>query len=593
MAGACSGARGPVRWRTARNEQARRHPRGTHGAATIRPRARRGSAAAGLRGRCRTGGVAARAGRGVPRARWRHRPHPLRDRGRARGPQPARPRPPAGTGRRGHLRAGAPRARVARLVRGGPRGAERPPAAQPRGRRAAGGDAVLPRGAPRKVLTRQAYPWGQAIVTMVPAVGPIAGQRFGTSCRLMWSGSCPHGEVSPPSVVTDHRRPSTPLRLTPGARMTTPKDRLPADQESTAADAPHSPGRRPSSRPRRGLGSRIARTVGWIAGGLVGLLLVAVGVTAVLDAVDRRQVQPPGELVELADGRRLHLHLVVPDGAQDTAVDAPTVVLEAGAGGTAATYAWLQAELAEEVTVVAYDRAGYGFSEASDRPVGTASVVADLSEGLDLVGVDGPIVLVGHSLGAGYARMFAAAHPDRVAGLVLLDPVHEEQLEQLGAEERASLAEAQEQLAIAPVLARLGVFRLSNPQAQVVASLPTDAGEQHRARSVTAAGMRTYGAEMQALPDLLDEIGRAEDPTAEPFAGVPTRVVSAGASEEGASPDSRAVMESLHRELADRSPLASHTVLDRADHLSLLVDPEHAREVATVVVDLLDETAAS
>jgi len=159
--------------------------------------------------------------------------------------------------------------------------------------------------------------------------------------------------------------------------MTT-RDRRSTDQDRWDAAASHSPGRRPSSRAHRGLGSRIARTVGWVAGGLAGLLLVAVAVTAVLDAVDRRQVQPPGELVELADGRLLHLHVTGPDGAPDTAVDGPTVVLEAGAGGTAATHAWLQTELAEQVTVVAYDRAGYGFSEAPDAPVGASSIVVDL-----------------------------------------------------------------------------------------------------------------------------------------------------------------------------------------------------------------------
>jgi len=148
------------------------------------------------------------------------------------------------------------------------------------------------------------------------------------------------------------------------------------------------------------------------------------------------------------------------------------VVLEAGAGGTAATYAWLQQELAEHTTVVAYDRAGYGFSDASESSVEAGSVAADLHEGLDVLGVERSVVLVGHSLGAGYARVFAAAYPDRAAGLVLLDPVHEEQLDRLPAQERASFEEAQQQFEVAPLLARLGVFRLSDPQEDVVASLP-------------------------------------------------------------------------------------------------------------------------
>ncbi len=370
--------------------------------------------------------------------------------------------------------------------------------------------------------------------------------------------------------------------------MTTPQGHLVTDQERGDAVDPDGQETDPQQ-PRRSLGRRIVRAVGWAGAGLVGLLVVAVGLTAILDAVDRRQVQAPGELVELADGRVLHLDVAGPDGAPDAAGERPTVVLEAGAGGTAATFAWLQAELAEHTTVVAYDRAGYGFSDADDAPLDAASTAEDLHEGLGLVGVDGPVVLVGHSLGAGYARVFAASYPEQVAGLVLLDPVHEAQLDELGPEERASLEEAQEQLAVAPFLARLGVFRLSDPQADVVAALPEEAGERHRAKSVTAGGMRAYGAEMQALPELLEEIGRTEAAAAEPFSGVPVRVISAGTGEEGASPESRATMASLHRELADRSPAAAHSVIDRADHLSLLVEPAHAEEVAAEVIHLLDE----
>lgn len=378
--------------------------------------------------------------------------------------------------------------------------------------------------------------------------------------------------------------------------MTRPQETFDTDRQQADANARQRDGRGTEERrPRRSLGRRLLRGVGWAGAGVAGLLVVAVGLTAVLDAIDRRQVQPSGELVELSDGRLLHLDVAAPDHgtdpATDPATDTPAVVLEAGAGGTAATFAWLHSELADEVTVVAYDRAGYGFSEPSGTPVDGTSTARDLEEGLEVAGIDGPVVLVGHSLGAGYARIFAATYPDRVAGMVLLDPVHEEQLEQLGAEERASLEEAQQQLAVAPLLARLGVFRLADPQAEVVAALPDDAGSQHRARSVTAAGMRAYGEEIQALPDLLEEVGRTGE-VADPLADRPVRVVSAGASEDGASPDSRMVMASLHRELADRSPAATHTVIDRADHLSLLVDPEHAREVAAVTLDLIDEVAA-
>lgn len=357
------------------------------------------------------------------------------------------------------------------------------------------------------------------------------------------------------------------------------------DQRMETAQATSSTGRR--------FGRRVGRIVGWGVAGSVVIVIVAVGATALLDASDRRRIPPPGELVELADGRRMHVHVASSaSGVEPGSNDRPTVVLEAGSGGTAATMAWIQRQLADQATVVAYDRAGYGFSDPSEVPLDAASVVADLHEALGASGVDGPYVLVGHSLGGGYVRVFAATHPEEVAGLVLIDPVHEQQLERLPADAIANLEQAEQQLAVAPALARLGVFRLTDPQAAIVASLPADAGEQHRARSVTATGMRAYGREVAVLPDLLEQIGRARDVAApEAFGGIPVRVVSAGEPAQGETPRAREVMDALHDELARRSPVASRVVIEGADHLGLVIDPEHAGEVAAVVVGLLDELA--
>ena len=374
-------------------------------------------------------------------------------------------------------------------------------------------------------------------------------------------------------------------------------DRSSADGADIAASVGAGPTARGATPRRgRGIGGRVVRIVGWGAAGVAGLLVVAVGVTAVLDAVDRRRITAPGELVELADGRRLHVEVTPgPDsGAQGAAEARPTVVLEAGSGGFGATMDWLRQELAEHTSVVVYDRAGYGFSDPADGPVTAASVVADLHEALGVLGVAGPLVLVGHSLGGGYARVFAAEHRDLVAGLVLLDPVHEQQLDRLPASAAEQLEEAQQQLAVAPLLARLGVFRLVDPQAEIVAALPEDAGAQHRARSVTAAGMRAYGQEVEVLPDLLAEVGRVDEPGgSDPaYGGVPVRVLSASEPGEGESPEAREVMDTLHRELAERSPEATHGFIPGSDHLSMVVDAEHAREVAAVVVDLLEELDA-
>ena len=72
--------------------------------------------------------------------------------------------------------------------------------------------------------------------------------------------------------------------------------------------------------------------------------------------------------------------------------------------------------LASEVTLVAYDRRGFGETPPSDEPF---SHLDDLVAVLDHVG-DGPAWLVGASAGGGLALDTALAAPERVAGLVLL-----------------------------------------------------------------------------------------------------------------------------------------------------------------------------
>jgi pimeloyl-ACP methyl ester carboxylesterase len=101
---------------------------------------------------------------------------------------------------------------------------------------------------------------------------------------------------------------------------------------------------------------------------------------------------------------------------------APTVILESGMGDDSLAWRKVQARIATFTRVCAYDRAGYGLSDAARRASDADNTVADLALLLDKAPIDGPVVLVGHSLGGLYATYFTNLHPDRVAGLVLMDP---------------------------------------------------------------------------------------------------------------------------------------------------------------------------
>jgi len=97
----------------------------------------------------------------------------------------------------------------------------------------------------------------------------------------------------------------------------------------------------------------------------------------------------------------------------------PPVVLLHGQGGWAGVWVPVMADLARDHRVVAPDLPGLGASRVEGAPPGADRVLAWLGELLDHT-CPAPPVLVGVSLGGSTAARFAAAHGDRLAGLVLV-----------------------------------------------------------------------------------------------------------------------------------------------------------------------------
>src|SRR3954469_5769154 len=101
--------------------------------------------------------------------------------------------------------------------------------------------------------------------------------------------------------------------------------------------------------------SRALRVAAAFLVGLAGVLASGATVQAVQTGRDDKRYPPPGRLVDLG-GYRLHLN-VQGDGP------GPAVVLEAGMGSFSSNWYWVQQDLAATMRVVAYDRAGLGWSD--------------------------------------------------------------------------------------------------------------------------------------------------------------------------------------------------------------------------------------
>ena len=117
-----------------------------------------------------------------------------------------------------------------------------------------------------------------------------------------------------------------------------------------------------------------------------------------------------------AGGYRLHFRV--------TGSGAPAIVLESGGGMDASQWTPLQSQLAQAtgVTVVSYDRAGFGDSDLPQTAYDAKQEIANLHQGLDQLGLADDVVLVGHSYGGLLNQLYAKQFPTTVKGIVLIDP---------------------------------------------------------------------------------------------------------------------------------------------------------------------------
>jgi|JI6StandDraft_1071083.scaffolds.fasta_scaffold48056_3 pimeloyl-ACP methyl ester carboxylesterase len=127
------------------------------------------------------------------------------------------------------------------------------------------------------------------------------------------------------------------------------------------------------------------------------------------------------------DGRKVE-HVVAGHGA-------PAVVFENGLGARLQWWAKVLPEVAHETTVFAYNRAGTGASEEASAPRDGDTIIEELRRSLRDKSISPPYVLVGHSLGGLYMQLYARRYPQEVAGLVLVDSTHPEQLKGPGAQD--------------------------------------------------------------------------------------------------------------------------------------------------------------
>jgi pimeloyl-ACP methyl ester carboxylesterase len=245
-----------------------------------------------------------------------------------------------------------------------------------------------------------------------------------------------------------------------------------------------------------------------------------------------------------------------------TGSGSPIVVLQSGLGESSSYWGGIAPVVAASTTVCAYDRAGHGRSDEAGSQDGIA-LAADLHTLLERAGLAGPFVLVGHSSGGAYVRVFADRYPDEVAGVVLLDAQPADAFVALP-DYPAFYESLRTVSTLYPSLARIGFLA-------PILGLPADQS--------TAAAARGARDEVRALPEALQQALAATS-----LGDRPLVVVTAGSGQQDGW------LEAQDR-LAHLSTNSSHRVLTAATHASLISGAD-AGASSQAIVDIVSSLRA-
>ncbi|MGW1377542.1 alpha/beta fold hydrolase [Streptomyces sp. NPDC002446] len=267
----------------------------------------------------------------------------------------------------------------------------------------------------------------------------------------------------------------------------------------------------------------------------------------------------------------------------------PAVVFLPGAGMVGLDYLNTHDRVAELTTSVLYDRAGTGWSSPAGLPRTAAEVVGELHDLLRTAAVPGPFLLVGHSLGGAYARHYAQRFPDEVAGLLLLDPFHEDLHDHAPQELRDKLAQMNDQELPELTEEQLGLARAR--LAPLFASWPGAVREPLVEHHLSAwrTGWQESGNVYDEVADELRNGPALPDVPLIVLTALGHDATQAGLWSEHELREINHAKRALHAQLAGSVPRGEHRILDDAGHGYL--HEERPDAVLSAVGDLLGQAA--
>ncbi len=147
---------------------------------------------------------------------------------------------------------------------------------------------------------------------------------------------------------------------------------------------------------------------------ILALLIIISIVGQVRKYLEKDDVKPLGVLVNV-DGKKMHVY--------SEGYGKKTIVLMPGLGSIAPAIDFkpLINEFKKDFRVVVVEPFGYGFSEETLKERTVENIVDETRMALKKARIDGPYILMPHSISGVYAQYYASAYPKEVESIIMLD----------------------------------------------------------------------------------------------------------------------------------------------------------------------------
>ncbi|WP_336665020.1 alpha/beta hydrolase [Elizabethkingia meningoseptica] len=301
---------------------------------------------------------------------------------------------------------------------------------------------------------------------------------------------------------------------------------------------------------------------------------------------------PPGKLVDV-NGVNIHVR------AEGEKKSLPTIIIEAGAQSNTDMLHWLAEGLKNNTRVIRYDRDGKWFSESSNNAnISPEFYARQLHKLLEKIGEKPPYILVGHSMGGPYIRIFRDLYPNEVEGMVFIDSSHPEQWKRLAQKELVPKGQAK-LFKIGSVLADLGIWGIyDNTISKEVYQgdgLPKELYQRSRSLTSNSGDVyRMFLRENELTNEVLARSGKAKD-----LDSLPVLVFTATEQykesqkeryrKDGIDPGKQVQLWfDMQKELKELSSNGKQTIMD-ASHSTIITKKENADIINKEILSLSEK----